>query len=154
MKTLRGILGFIPAAAWMGIIFYFSSMPADDSTVQSMSVTEQIVEIYARITGASEVKLTNWVISIEPYVRKLAHMSEYAILLILLFFAFRFYIKSYRKNLLISFLICVLYACTDEWHQTFIEGRAGMPVDVLIDACGALIVMVVFYLVRKRSQRV
>lgn len=151
MKSLRGILGFIPAATWMGVIYYFSSMPADDSTVQSMSVTEQIIEIYAHITGASEVKLASWIISIEPYVRKLAHMSEYALLFILLFFAFRFYIKSYRKNVLISFLICALYACTDEWHQTFIEGRAGMPVDVLIDACGAAIVIIVLFYQKKAA---
>ncbi len=151
MKPLKGILGFIPAAAWMGMIYYFSSVPADDSTVQSMSVTEQIIEIFAHITGASEVKLSSWVISVEPYVRKLAHMSEYALLFILLFIAFRFYIKSYKKNVLISFLICVLYACTDEWHQTFIDGRAGMPADVLIDACGAAIVIIVYCFIRKLS---
>ena len=154
MKSLKGILGFIPAAAWMGMIYYFSSMPADDSTIQSLSVTEQLVEIYAYVTGAPEAKQIDWTLFFEPYVRKLAHMSEYALLFILLFAAFRFYIKSYRKNVLISFLICVLYACTDEWHQTFIEGRAGMPVDVLIDACGVMIVIVIFYFVRKHLQRV
>jgi VanZ family protein len=34
--------------------------------------------------------------------------------------------------------LAVLYAVTDEVHQTFVEGRAGAPLDVGIDALGAL----------------
>jgi VanZ family protein len=29
------------------------------------------------------------------------------------------------------------YAVTDEFHQTFVEGRHGTPVDWLIDSAGA-----------------
>ena len=32
--------------------------------------------------------------------------------------------------------ITLAYAATDELHQTFVEGRHGSPVDVLIDAAG------------------
>jgi VanZ family protein len=34
-------------------------------------------------------------------------------------------------------LITVAYAISDEWHQSFVEGRHGSPVDVLIDTAGA-----------------
>ena len=34
----------------------------------------------------------------------------------------------------------VPYAATDEYHQTFVEGRHGTPVDWLIDTAGAAVV--------------
>jgi VanZ family protein len=36
-----------------------------------------------------------------------------------------------------AFALCVAYSATDEWHQTFVHGRHGTPVDVGIDAVGA-----------------
>ncbi len=38
-----------------------------------------------------------------------------------------------------AFVIAVLYACSDEIHQLFIDGRAGQVADVLVDASGAAI---------------
>ena len=35
-------------------------------------------------------------------------------------------------------LICFVYACSDEWHQTFVPGRAGQFRDVLLDTAGSL----------------
>lgn len=57
------------------------------------------------------------------------------------------------RGLGIPFLITVIYASTDEFHQRFVTGRTGKPADVLIDACGALIVcviLVVILLVKNR----
>jgi len=36
-------------------------------------------------------------------------------------------------------VICILYAASDEWHQTFVPGRGGTWVDVVIDTGGVLI---------------
>ena len=36
-------------------------------------------------------------------------------------------------------LIAVAYAISDEYHQSFVEGRHGSPVDVLIDSTGVAI---------------
>ena len=44
--------------------------------------------------------------------------------------------------------ITLLYAISDEYHQTFVHGRHGSPVDVLIDAAGVAIAML---LVRRRA---
>jgi VanZ family protein len=63
-------------------------------------------------------------------LRKLAHMAEYAVLALLLLRA----TGSYAWALAAT----VGYACTDELHQTFVQGRHGSPVDVAIDAVGAL----------------
>ena len=54
----------------------------------------------------------------ELIVRKAAHMSEYAVL-----------------------TLTFIY----EFHQLFIGGRAGQFTDVLIDTCGALITIVIYY---------
>jgi VanZ family protein len=67
-------------------------------------------------------------------LRKCAHMTEYAILAALLWRALR----SYRW----AFVVAVAYACTDEFHQSFVRGRHATPVDVCIDAAGALVGLV------------
>ena len=64
-------------------------------------------------------------------LRKCAHLTEYGILAVLLVRA----IGSYAW----AFALAVAYAGTDEFHQTFVRGRHGSPVDVGIDAVGALI---------------
>ena len=64
-------------------------------------------------------------------LRKLAHATEYAILGALLVRALRRWPAA--------FALGVLYAVTDELHQTFVPGRAGRPLDVLIDTVGLAI---------------
>jgi len=61
-------------------------------------------------------------------LRKLAHVAEYAVLGALLVRA------TGRSGLALA--LGVLYATSDEIHQTFVDGRAGRPLDVLIDTAG------------------
>src|SRR3954464_6873261 len=63
-------------------------------------------------------------------LRKGAHTTEDAILAVLLLRA----TGSYAW----AFALTVAYAGTDEVHQTFVRGRHGSPIDVCIDAAGAL----------------
>jgi VanZ family protein len=69
--------------------------------------------------------------------RKLVHMSEYGVLCLLWWRAFRT-VTTARAALGLAFLASVSYAATDEFHQTFVHGRHGTPVDVGIDAIGML----------------
>ena len=46
--------------------------------------------------------------------------------------------------------VTLLYAISDEWHQTFVEGRHGSALDVLVDASG---VMIAYGLVTRRGTR-
>jgi VanZ family protein len=94
---------WLQVLVWAGVIFAFSSIPSLG-------------------TG-----LGTW----DYVLRKGAHMTEYAILAVLLVRATR----SYRW----AFPLAVAYAASDEFHQTFVRGRHGSPVDVGIDAVGALI---------------
>ena len=78
------------------------------------------------------------------FVRKLGHFSEYAILG---FFAFAYFSNIFRigkekiqfkTTFFTSFLFCFSYAVSDEFHQTFVIGRDGNLIDVLLDSEGVL----------------
>jgi VanZ family protein len=64
-------------------------------------------------------------------LRKCAHTTEYAILAVLLLRA--------TGSAWWALALTVAYAGTDELHQTLVRGRHGSPVDVGIDAVGALV---------------
>jgi VanZ family protein len=46
-----------------------------------------------------------------------------------------------RRSIPWAFMLTVAYAVTDEWHQSFVEGRSGRVTDVLIDALGAAVAL-------------
>src|SRR5438128_7649840 len=71
--------------------------------------------------------------------RKIVHMSEYGLLYFLWWRAFRQVATIRRTALAVAFGISLAYAGTDEFHQTFVHGRHGTPVDVAIDAAGMAI---------------
>ena len=72
-------------------------------------------------------------------LRKLAHISEYFILNVLLIKSFGSYSLSRKKILILSFSLALLYAISDEYHQSFIFGRQGTVRDVMIDGVGILL---------------
>lgn len=74
----------------------------------------------------------------ETLVKKSAHMLEYAILVVL----WRKPLSGQMgagRSLLAAWLLAVLYAVSDEYHQTFVPGRQGRVFDVLVDAMGAML---------------
>jgi VanZ family protein len=73
--------------------------------------------------------------------RKFIHAGEYALLCFLWWRALRTVLPP-RQAPLAALAIAVGYSCTDEFHQTFVHGRHGTPVDVLIDAVGSVSVTV------------
>ena len=52
--------------------------------------------------------------------------------------------KHYIIALYLSFIIRIIFTVNNEFHQTFVAGRTGQPLDVLIDSAGALVGLV-FY---------
>jgi VanZ family protein len=73
--------------------------------------------------------------TLDTILRKVAHMAEYALLVFLLWRALRASVPD-RPAVLVALALGVLYAVSDEWHQSFVEGRHGTPLDVLIDSVG------------------
>jgi len=73
-----------------------------------------------------------WVI----VARKLGHITGYALLTGAWWWALR---RVVERPVLWAVGIAFVYACTDEFHQTFVRGREGTPRDVVIDAVGMAI---------------
>ena len=69
-------------------------------------------------------------------LRKAAHIVEYGVLGALL-------VRALGRGLP-ALAAGVAYACTDEIHQHFVPGRHGAPVDVLFDAAGVLLGILLF----------
>jgi VanZ family protein len=106
--------GWLPVIAWAAVIFALSSIPHLG-------------------TG-----LGTW----DTVLRKGAHVTEYAILGLLL-------LRAVGRELP-AFLIGVAYAITDEVHQHFVQGRHASPVDVAIDSAGILLGIVLLARVESR----
>lgn len=127
----KKILAWTLLIGWMIVIFIYSSQPGEVSSEKS----EFVIYIF-NLLG---IDLNGYFGELSGFiVRKAAHMTEYLILFILSCNLWRLYLKD-NKVLYSSFLTAFLYACTDEFHQMFVPGRAGMFRDVMIDSSGALI---------------
>lgn len=111
----RIILLVLPAILWMTLIFYLSSR-------QKVAV--------------SNTYIVNFMFF------KFLHVTEYSILYTLVYRALCIYSEKrlpVYKKLLIALIITLLYAATDEIHQTFVPTREGTVRDVVIDSIGIAI---------------
>jgi VanZ family protein len=70
-------------------------------------------------------------------IRKLAHVTEYAVLAVLVRRALERPERSLAVVIGLALLLCAGYAALDELHQTFVPSRTASPVDVGIDILGA-----------------
>lgn len=125
----------------MGVIFFFSSKPAEESTDMSTSVGKFVAHLF--VPGYDEWTLEEqyeYAEKIDHPIRKTAHATEYTILGFLvsgIFFHCK-KVEAIKKKIFISVAIGAFYAITDEFHQLFVEGRAGLFTDVLIDTAGVV----------------
>mgnify|MGYP000075544338 CR=1 FL=1 len=125
----------------MYMIFSFSGQTGTESGSLSHEISYQIVSVADKILNKNLTENEKQIYTdrIEHPVRKLAHMTEYCILALCV--SFPLYVYGVRGFLLflLAGLFCVGFACTDEFHQSFVAGRGPSKKDVLIDSTGALI---------------
>ncbi|MEP6709726.1 MAG: VanZ family protein [Verrucomicrobiota bacterium] len=92
---------------------------------------------------------------VQFFVRKTAHLTEYAVLAMLLWRAFR---RNTPPQTRVSILFLVIWcaavvvAASDEFHQSFVASRTAAPGDVIIDSGGAMagLIICAVFAVRKR----
>lgn len=80
---------------------------------------------------------------IQTFVRKTGHVTEYALLSMLLWRALR---RPRRddprpwqwREAFLAVGLAAAYAITDEWHQSFVSSRYASAMDVLVDTLGAI----------------
>ena len=92
------------------------------------------------------------------YVRKCAHVTEYAVLAMLLWRALRKPVRGdprpwSKPQVALVIGLTFLYAASDELHQYFVPNRQGNPYDVLIDTAGAALGLLALWLLGKWRRR-
>jgi VanZ family protein len=108
-------LRWLPALAMMAAIFFFSSLPA--STLPYFGIWDVVV-------------------------KKGGHMTGYALLGMAYYFALPASLRrGYRWML--ALLMAQLFSLSDEFHQSFVQGRTSSLVDVGIDMAGAMIALTI-----------
>ena len=129
----RGIL-LTAVLGLMLLIFGFSSQSGETSGSISGEIagpiTRQLLKWMPDLHDGDEEALY---MQVDHVVRKTAHFLEYALLGCLLCLLMRSFGIS---SAAIPVIIGILYAVTDELHQTFEPGRSGKITDVLLDAAG------------------
>ena len=129
---------------WICVIMRFSGENADISGPRSAKVLVGIVNV---IAPSADITLDNYqsveaLHNSEKVVRKLAHMTEYGILTLLLFallFGFRDIPRKISYAIPVIFVACL--GMIDEKNQTTISGRYGSWFDVCVDVLAAVIVI-------------
>lgn len=150
MKKLR-IMSGVLALFWMCVIFSFSAQKREESSAVSIGFSYRVVSSTTHLfhLNLDEERMREIANSIEHTVRKAAHMTEYAILSILIYVWLGLWQQPWWKKSLEAFCIAIPYAASDELHQLFVPGRAGKMGDVLIDSAGAVLGLFLFLGVKR-----
>lgn len=130
----------------MVLIFCFSSDDARESTKKSDGIIIKTCEFVLGRELVEEEKV-KYIDDFVFIVRKGAHLTIYLILGVLLMSYFKELYLVNKKGLIIAFIICFLYACSDEIHQAFVPGRSAEFRDVLIDSLGSFIGIYFYYFI-------
>lgn len=153
MKKIKIIISASLILLWMAVIFIFSSMSGEESNAESKKIIKHVVEektvdTSAEVTNSNNQNIVtkqkksnaidNIIDQLNKILRKFAHASIYFVLSIFVM-NFIFQIKQDRKFIyyIIAIFVCLVYACTDEFHQLYVDGRTGQFSDTLIDTAGA-----------------
>lgn len=144
---MKKYMAWLPAVFMMAAIFWFSAQPADVSTEMSDGVTRLLLRA-AEAVGLMELspeRVYELCILLSTPVRKCAHITEYLVLYLTVLFGLKHWGVRGKVQAQRALMVTVLYACTDEFHQLFVPGRAGMVTDVIIDSIGAALITAVLW---------
>jgi VanZ family protein len=85
-------------------------------------------------------------VAVDRPLRVLAHLGTYALLAGLLLYALAGLRRPPAVHAVAAWALAVLYGISDEFHQSFVPGRTGRLDDVVTDAIGATVGVVVAWL--------
>ena len=155
LKRRKRLIAFLwlLVIAVAAMIFFFSSQTGKESAQTSTGLAVFVMRLFVPgFDGLSAAEKAVYFDRLVYVVRKTAHFTEFAMLgasLRLLVHAL-----GVRKPILIAWAAGTLYACTDELHQMFVDGRGAMWQDVCIDSAGVLTaVLLVTLWLRWREKR-
>lgn len=125
---------WLPLLIWAGVIFIGST------SVLSAEHTSRYAVPFLVWLKPGMSPTTMWTIVV--IARKCAHVSEYAVLALLLWRALRSVPALRTKTLMVfgaALVGCSVFAASDEFHQTFVKSRTPSVRDVFLDVAGALL---------------
>jgi VanZ family protein len=144
-STLKAFLRYwLPIAIWLALIFIGSTdlMSAEHT---SRFIGPLLHWLYPTISPFT-------ILRVQFFVRKLAHVSEYAVLAVLLYRAVVHTTLKGRRALsaALVLVLCAAYAASDEFHQSFVPSRTASVRDVMIDICGAILALILYWSIATR----
>lgn len=144
-ESIIRILLWLPVVIWMGLIFIMSAQDGEKSSAVSGSAAEKVAEIVVEdFDTLPQPERMSIIDSLQFTVRKSAHFVEYLILSLLVCAALLPYKLSGVRRTLTATGISLLYAMSDELHQSLSPGRSPKLTDVLIDLSGAVLGVLIF----------
>ena len=157
------IYRFIILLFIVGVIFYSSAQPYSEQNIQpllgeNVKLPEWVMAMLSKINftyAGMEVSVGALGLPafIEFFIRKGAHFSVYFAMAFILASIVKFWIQKTWKLSAITLGIVFLYACSDEWHQSFTGDRTPLFHDVMIDTVGGLAGISVYLLWRNYRKR-
>lgn len=141
------LLALVPVIAVMVMIFLFSAQNAEETKKTSDPLVNEIIHsvIPDYVYGKSNARDAFVVSVISTIVRKGGHIAEFALLGFFTLLHLSKWKKKPRAYGIWAEVFCIFYAATDELHQITIPGRESKVTDVLIDAGGALLGILVMW---------
>lgn len=143
MKILKKLkpLSFLPLILMLMMIFSFSAQDGEDSGKLSYEISYKIIEVKNVVFHENKTvdEIAKGADDIHFYVRKAGHMTEYFLLCLTIIFPLYLYGVRGWKLYALAVILSACFAGTDEFHQSFVDGRGPSVVDVGIDTFGAII---------------
>lgn len=121
----RWLRDIVPLVLWLGLIFFLSHQPT------LLDVEEQLGSLGEKI------------------LYKSAHVLAYAVTAWLWWRLLSPERRVTPTSLWAAFILTTLYGVSDEIHQSFVPGRHARLADVLFDASGALITIILLRRVKR-----
>ena len=148
-KALIILLLLAMAGCWMAIIYKLSDMNTQKSNGKSTDIIALFIEDTLDVTNEygitsshpDESKLAKASKLINAPMRKVMHASVYMVLAFFIILLVNVILnnKHYWIALIITLMLCVGFAVSDEYHQTHVTGRTGQALDVCIDTAGSIV---------------
>ena len=115
----------------------------------SKQVAEGILEKSKKYNNLAEKQKEKVSQHTEKVIRKIAHFSIYTAVGFLLIGLLSTYKLKNKWRIIITVIIGVLYAVSDEFHQSFSPGRTPMVTDVYIDTLGIILGILILLLIKE-----
>lgn len=150
--TLKLVLNWVPAALAVATIAIEST-----AVMSAANTGRWLLPIWIGFFGP--ISAPHWAV-VHHLIRKTGHFIGYGLVSLSFFHGWRSSLRVdggirplWHRASVLALFFTLLVSSADEYHQTFLPGRTGMPIDVGLDMCGAIAVQLVIFALIPRFTR-